>query len=67
MLDWVGYHPEVRSVGLGKNADPNQFKPKPPEGKSPTFSGNVSDKFRDRKPSDKAKATAPAKDSAFDK
>jgi hypothetical protein len=65
LLDWVGYRPEVRSVGLGKNADPNQFKPKPAEGKSPTSTGAVSEKFRERKPGDKAKAGK--KDSAFDK
>ncbi len=65
LLDWVGYRPEVRSVGLGKNADPLQFKPKPPEGKSPTSTGAVSEKFRERNPSDKAKMEK--KGSAFDK
>jgi hypothetical protein len=64
LLDWVGYRPELqaRTVGLGKNADPRQFAPKPPEGKSPTSSGAVSEKFRERKPGDKYKAG-----SAFDK
>lgn len=56
LLDWAGYRPEVRSVGLGKNADPSQFKPKPPEGKAPTSTGNVSEKFRERRPGDKAKS-----------
>lgn len=61
LLDWVGYRPEARSVGLGKNSDPTQFKPKPAEGKAPTSTGIVSEKFRDRKPGDNAKG------SAFDK
>lgn len=64
MLDWVGYHPEVRSVGLGKNADPAQFKPKPPEGKSPTSTGVVAEKFRERRPTDKSKSGQKA--SAFE-
>jgi hypothetical protein len=62
LLDWVGYHPEVRSVGLGRNADPSQFKPQPPEGKTRTSTGTVSEKFRERKPTDKKTGS-----SAFDK
>ena len=65
LLDWVGYRPEARTIGLGKNADPNQFKPKPAEGKAPTSTGAVSEKFRERRPSDKANSKK--KDSAFDK
>ena len=62
LLDWVGYRPEARSVGLGKNADPTQFKPTHPDGKAPTSTGVVSEKFRGRKPGENAK-----KGSAFDK
>jgi len=50
LLSWMGYKPEVRTVGLGKSADPLQFKARPDEGKARTSTGNVSDKFRDRRP-----------------
>jgi hypothetical protein len=52
LLDWLGYHPEVRSVGLGSNALPSQWKPEPAGGKSPTVPNSA---FEKRWPSDKAK------------
>jgi hypothetical protein len=52
LLDWLGYHPEVRSVGLGPNALPSQWVPKPPDGKSPTSPNSG---FEARWPTDKSK------------
>lgn len=50
LLDLMGYKTEVRTIGLGKNADPLQFKAEPEEGRARTSSGNVSDIFKERKP-----------------
>jgi len=50
LLSWMGYNPEVRTLGLGNNADPSQFKIPPAEGRARESSGNVSDKFRERQP-----------------
>ena len=53
LLDWVGYRPEVRTVGLGKNADPAQFKTKSKG--IPT--GPTSEKFRERRPPEMKRST----------
>ncbi len=50
LLDMMGYKAEVRTIGLGKNADPLQFKAEPAEGRARTSSGNVSDVFKERNP-----------------
>jgi hypothetical protein len=50
LLSWMGYNPEVRTLGLGKNADPTQFRIPPAEGQVRESTGNVSGKFRDRTP-----------------
>jgi len=50
LLGMMGYKAEVRTVGLGKNADPLQFKAEPAEGRARTSSGNVSDVFKERNP-----------------
>ncbi|MCA9124182.1 MAG: hypothetical protein H6822_20130 [Planctomycetaceae bacterium] len=51
LLDLMGYKAEVRTVGLGKNADPLQFKAEPEEGRARTStSGNVSEVFKERRP-----------------
>jgi len=50
LLDLMGYKAEVRTIGLGKNADPLQFKAEPDEGRARTSSGNVSDVFKERRP-----------------
>ncbi len=50
LLSWMGYNPEVRTLGLGKNADSSQFKIPPAEGRARESSGNVSGKFRERQP-----------------
>ena len=64
MLDWAGYRPEVRTrtVGLGENADPAQFKPG--GDKSPTATNPVPEQFRERRPSDKQRGKAYPKASA---
>lgn len=61
LLSWMGYNPEVRSLGLGKNADPSQFKIPPAEGKARESSGNVSGKFRERQPPERGKNGSPYK------
>ena len=55
LLSWMGYNPEVRTLGLGKNADPSQFKIPPAEGRAGESSGNVSGKFRERQPPQRGK------------
>lgn len=50
LLDLMGYKAEVRTIGLGKNADPLQFKAEPDEGRARTSSGNTSDVFKSRRP-----------------
>ncbi len=50
LLDLMGYKAEVRTVGLGKNADPTQFKAEPAEGAVRSSSGNVSEVFKERRP-----------------
>lgn len=51
LLDLMGYKAEVRTVGLGKNADPLQFKAEPAEGRARTSSsGNTSEVFKERRP-----------------
>ncbi|MDA1054262.1 MAG: hypothetical protein O3C40_27775 [Planctomycetota bacterium] len=50
LLGLMGYKPEIRTVGLGKNADPLQFKAEPEEGRARTSSGNVSEVFKERRP-----------------
>lgn len=50
LLDLMGYKAEVRTIGLGKNADPLQFKAEPAEGRARTSSGNVSEIFKERRP-----------------
>ncbi|MEO8494423.1 MAG: hypothetical protein ABI614_05105 [Planctomycetota bacterium] len=48
LLDLMGYKAEVRTIGLGKHADPLQFKAEPDEGRARTTeSGNT---FKERKP-----------------
>lgn len=63
MLEWVGYRPEVRTIGLGKNADASQFQPRPAEGKSPTSTGTATEKFRERRPPAAKSSSTPAKTS----
>jgi len=55
LLDLMGYKAEVRTVGLGKRADPEQFKAKPAEGKARSASGNVSGVFKERRPPKRSK------------
>ncbi|MBC8350510.1 MAG: hypothetical protein H8E66_00895 [Planctomycetes bacterium] len=50
LLDLMGYKAEIRTIGLGKNADPLQFKAEPDEGRARTSSGTVSDVFKERRP-----------------
>lgn len=50
LLELMGYKPEVRTVGLGKRADPLQFKAEPEGGRRAISSGNVSDVFKERRP-----------------
>lgn len=50
LLDLMGYKAEVRTVGLGKHADPLQFKAEPEEGRARTSTGNTSDVFKERRP-----------------
>lgn len=61
LLSWMGYNPEVRTLGLGKSADPTQFKIPPPEGKARESAGNVSGKFRERQPPQRGKDGSPYK------
>jgi hypothetical protein len=49
MLEWVGYRPEVRTVGLGKNAEVTPVMKKPSvERKSAAEA--AAEKFRERRP-----------------
>jgi hypothetical protein len=48
LLDLMGYKPEVRTVGLGKRADPLQFKAEPDEGRQRTSSSGET--FKPREP-----------------
>ena len=48
LLELMGYKPEVRTVGLGKRADPLQFKAEPEEGRQRTSSSGET--FRPREP-----------------
>lgn len=50
LLDLMGYKAEVRTIGLGKNADPLQFKAEPEGGRARTSTGSVSDAFEERRP-----------------
>lgn len=50
LLDLMGYKAEVRTIGLGKHADPLQFKAEPYEGRVRSSSGNVSEIFKERRP-----------------
>ena len=50
LLEQMGYKTEVRTVGLGKNADPQQFKPQPAEGSARKSTGNTSGVFKERRP-----------------
>ncbi len=50
LLEMMGYKPEVRTIGLGKHADPLQFKAEPEGGASRVSSGATSDDFRSRQP-----------------
>lgn len=47
LLELMGYKPEVRTVGLGKRADPLQFKAKPPEGR---VRQSIAPVFKEREP-----------------
>ena len=49
LLELMGYKAEVKTIGLGKHADPSQFKAEPEQGRSRTSTGNVSD-FNERRP-----------------
>jgi hypothetical protein len=49
LLDLMGYKAEVRTIGLGKNADPSQFKAEPDQGRARTSTGSTSD-FKERRP-----------------
>jgi hypothetical protein len=58
LLDLMGYKAEVRTVGLGKNADPAQFKAEPAEGRARTSTGTVSGLFKERQPPKRKKKGA---------
>ena len=48
LLELMGYKPEVRTVGLGKRADPLQFKAEPAEGRQRTSTSGET--FKPRTP-----------------
>ncbi|HUG66154.1 MAG TPA: hypothetical protein VMM76_00275 [Pirellulaceae bacterium] len=50
LLDLMGYKAEVKTIGLGKHADPSQFKAEPEGGRARTSTGSVSDLFEERRP-----------------
>lgn len=64
-LDQVGYRPDDKVINYGAGADPNQFRPRAPEGAQKKSTGNV---FQPRKPPKTSPAATlkeePAKPSA---
>ncbi|NQU22099.1 MAG: hypothetical protein HQ567_12505, partial [Candidatus Nealsonbacteria bacterium] len=60
LLEMMGWKNRTHTVKFGRGANPNDFRAKPPGGVVPESSGNVSGRFKERRPPGE-----PAKRGAF--